>query len=201
MPKVFILQKEIEGGMKIEGSERIDDRRRELTFLFPEEKRNEITKVRAKYVKKIEKCCIDFYGIKLLPETDVDAVGAILNECRAEIQKLEPSLTVKLNLTPLELNENDNIISLMRSEVKKSLFANIKDKLERLKDKNALHGKTKNIIIKTLEELREKKIIMNDEMQTLIDKYVNTIRDAENAAQIIEMVDADRVNAEQEMEL
>lgn len=112
---------------------KIDDMREEMTFRWTKEVRSKIGEVRNKFMNKLRKPALNFYGLLVIRERDREELTKVAEEANTEMQKVDSELGAHVTFIPLYLEQEakgevyQQVLGSIQARIYGELFMRLKE--------------------------------------------------------------------------
>ena len=140
MRRLLIMRTDFSSSNQRLETKKIDDMREELTFRWSKDIRRKIGEVRNKFMNKLRKPALNFYGLLVIRERDRDELSKVAEEANTEMQKIDSELGAHIKFIPLYLEQEakgevyQQVLGSIQARIYGELFMRLKElaKLEEI---------------------------------------------------------------------
>lgn len=180
--KLYIVKMTMASPNYIAGSRFLDEEKmkKELTFKFTLEIRHSIQSTRMKYKGPIYSGCLDFYGLRICNEEQMEQIKEHIKSADADFKKINPALGAEVMFIPLDMGEiakgglYSNLLGAINTQLNTRVVKRLEDVLKRKKD---LTPRTKKSLLKMIEEIREINVLGDESVDARLDEMKAKIED------------------------
>ena len=133
MRRLLIMRTNFSSSNQRTETKRIDDMRQEMTFRWTKEVRAKIGEVRNKFMNKLRKPALNFYGLLVIRERDRDGLSKVAEEANTEMQKVDSELGAHVTFIPLYLEQEakgevyQQVLGSIQARIYGELFMRLKE--------------------------------------------------------------------------
>ena len=171
--KIYVTEIIMSSPNKQESTKRINEMESLIRYKFTEEKRREISRIRA-YANNIKYAyCVKFYSLYITKESTISRINEIVQKADRELYLVHPDLRAQVKFFPLSREDirNSEIYTEILNAIRTQVYGSLVERLRDIVKRDTVPKKS----IKSLE--------------TMIDQFsaVNILNDEEVNRQILTM--------------
>lgn len=132
---LYIVNWSVSSGNFIDESKRLDDKRREVTYTFPEDVRQKIQACRERYLSPIRDMTLDYHKkLHICGEDSREEIQKLIDKCDVDIKKIHPRLRAEVQFFPLDMKDifKGTLYAAINDSIKKNVYQSVFLKINKI---------------------------------------------------------------------